>query len=143
MQQRLESLDTDKIIDKVYQDNETQLADLNIEQLKEGISKSGNPFTPYRNEEYAAFKNQMNPLPGFGNPDYILTGDFSRRIDATMDSGGIKITSSDSKLDQLIERDPDNPPTGLSPDNTKKAVDEILKPQFKEEIEEATGLKFK
>lgn len=139
---KVQSLNTDQVIQTTMEGTKEQIADLNIEQLRQGFSKSGERFSPYRNEEYAAMKNQLNPLPGFGNPDYILTGAFSSRIQATATEDGYQITSTDPKLAKLIARDPSDLPIGLSPVTHEKALNEVVRPYFKQEITAAAGLKF-
>lgn len=136
------SLDMDRIADDTLEGTKDEIADFNIDQLRHGISQSGEHFKPYQNEEYAEMKNRLNPLPGFGNPDYILTGDFSSRVEAKVTKEGFQLTSTDSKLEKLIERDPEDPPVGLAPETHDKALREVVRPYFESEITEATGLKF-
>jgi hypothetical protein len=48
------------------------------DQLLQGSNSAGESFRRYRNPDYAKMKNLMNPLPGLGNPDLKLTGQFQR-----------------------------------------------------------------
>jgi hypothetical protein len=143
MLKRFENLDTDQVCDETLDDSKEVIADINAEQLSKGISATGEPFRRYQNEQYADFKHKKNPLPGYGNPDYILTGAFVRKIVAAVSGSGFNITSTDAKTQDLINRDPANPPFQLSEKFKAEAMRTAVRPAFKNRIEKATGLLMK
>lgn len=51
-----------------------KMLDLNRDQLYHGLKSDGHRMQRYRSKQYAQQKNEMNPLPGLGNPDLFLTG---------------------------------------------------------------------
>jgi hypothetical protein len=143
MLKRFENLDTDTLCEQVLAESKEPVANLNAEQLSKGISSTGTPFAPYRNEAYADYKHRKNPQPGYGNPDYILTGSFVSKIVATVSGDGYQITSTDEKTAELVNRDPDNSPFQLSEKFKAEAIRTAVMPAFKAKIEAATGLLMK
>lgn len=97
-----------RIIDKemttVLRANKTFLAELNTEQLAQGIDETGQQIgarLPYRSPTYARYKNMLNPLAGIGNPDLRLTGAYWDSITATVQNKTIQMLALDSKADDL------------------------------------------
>jgi hypothetical protein len=124
----------------VYEQTKESLADLNAVQLLQGQSAKGKNLKSYANEEYAAYKNRLNPLPGYGNPDLRLTGAFYQGIRAEFSGGRLQITSTDSKTTDLQKKYGDENMFGLSEKFRNEHVKENIEPVFKKEIEATTGL---
>ncbi|MBS1988755.1 hypothetical protein JST56_07255 [Candidatus Dependentiae bacterium] len=125
-------------------DHEKELADLNRKQLYEkGETANGKKLKKYKNPKYARVKHQMNPLPGLGNPDFRLTGEFQESVfsDVRVD-GKIIFDASDPKVEFLVERDGESI-FGLQPENEKTAWADILKPPVVLKIAQLTGAKLK
>jgi len=114
------------------------IAELNVEQLEAGFTSEGKRLRKYRNRNYAMFKNAINPLPGFGNPDLILTGSFTKSFQIDVGSDDIEVVSDD--IHNLAERYGEDI-FGLSDDNQEFYNEEIFFPEFAESIEGITGLK--
>ena len=75
--EKFNSLNTDKIINESLNETKDEFKSINKEQLRAGKTNTGKNIAPkYRSKKYALAKNQMNPLPGLGNPDLHLTGAF-------------------------------------------------------------------
>lgn len=55
----------------------------------------------YASEEYAIFKNQMNPLAGYGHIDLTLTGGLSENLTIKKDNNKYKIFSTDEKYNKI------------------------------------------
>lgn len=72
-----------------------------VKQMKAGKNADGKIIGKYKSDKYAAKKHAMNPLPGEGNVDLILTGKFSSEIFAQSDGGVMEIASNDSKSSDL------------------------------------------
>jgi len=104
---KVSALNTDVVIEEVFVSNEKVIADENREQLYQGLDKNGNHLKKYRNRQYAIKKAGMNSLPGFGNPDYFLTGDFYRGISVKIEGDVIRTILSDPKSFFLIDKNPD------------------------------------
>ena len=54
---------------------ESQIIDWVVDRWKHGKGVDGDVIGQYQNDDYAIFKNQQNPLAGFGNVDLIDSGD--------------------------------------------------------------------
>jgi hypothetical protein len=140
LNQTINRFDADKVVEDVYEETKEPLADLNAVQLLQGLSAKGKNLKSYANDEYAALKNRMNPLPGYGNPDLRLTGAFYRGIYSSIQGGSLSITSSDSKTADLEKKYGELNMFGLSEKYRIEHVIENIDPAFKKEIERVTGL---
>lgn len=125
-------------------DHEKELADLNRKQLYEkGEKADGTKLKKYRNPKYARIKNEMNPKPGLGNPDFRLTGEFQESVFAdARDNGSIIFDASNYKVEFLVKRDGEDI-FGLQAENEKTAWADILKPPLILSIARQTGAKLK
>lgn len=74
------------------------------DQLLEGFDSTDHRLQSYKSPKYATKKNSMNPLPGYGNPDLKLTGDFYSSIRADIDNDGLLISASDPKAPSLEKK---------------------------------------
>lgn len=148
---RFESLNTDAIIADSLEETKDSFAELNKQQMRAGKTKTGdkigsttNPNNQtsnyYKWKKYAAAKNDMNPLPGLGNPDLFLTGSFYDGIDVEIGSNVFDIISTDEKGPELEDKYPDI--LGLGSNFKKEYLDE-LKPVVMDKISNFTGLKFR
>lgn len=89
------------VVDELYNYQEV-IMDFNKDQLMSGYNSNSERLRSYKNREYAEMKNEVNPLPGFGNPDLNLTGQFHRGF--YVRRGGktfLLLGSSDEKNDKL------------------------------------------
>ncbi len=94
----------DREMTNVLKRNRLFLAELNRSQLLEGNNEEGQPIgntNPYRSVGYSNYKNELNPLPGKGNPDLRLSGDYWDSIDATIKNKEIEMIAKDEKAPQL------------------------------------------
>jgi hypothetical protein len=103
-------------------------------QLEQGSTSTGGTFRKYRSSAYAKKKNQMNPLPGIGNPDLRLTGSFYRGISATVQSGVLKVSSSDPKAKILAANYDNNKIFGLNDEEMNDFVNGKVTPVFQKNI---------
>lgn len=129
MYNRVKDIDTEEVIGRVFEKSKDELKRVNQAQLYEGYNRKGKRLNKYARPRYARVKNEMNSLPGYGNPDFYVTGEFyrgweidiqGRRIITDLGSGG--------KVDFLFGRDPDI--TGLGGEYKKRAINETLYPAF-------------
>lgn len=103
MFRRIESLNIKQVATDALEDTASVIAEKNREQLEEGFDSNRENLLPYRSKVYAGMKNQMNPKPGYGNPDLKLTGAFYRGIRAEVnDDGEVHTYSTDSKDGKLV-----------------------------------------
>jgi hypothetical protein len=109
-----------------------------VKQMRAGKNADGKRIGKYRNKAYARKKNEMNPEPGLGNVDLILTGEFSRNIFAQSDGGVMEIASNDSKSPMLEEKYGESI-FGLS-DKFKETPASILQTELNNEIKNELGL---
>ena len=133
--QKVEALNIDTALQTAFTANEREIADQNRKQLYAGFDKKGQRLKKYRNSKYARVKNQMNPVPGLGNPDFFLTGAFQRAISVQVQGGTIRTLMNDSKSDDLLKRDPDI--IGLGGEFKKELIDTKLRPAFLAEVKKS------
>lgn len=90
----------DEIV-KTMSDMADELAEQNRKQLKKGQTAKGGRFKQYASDWYAVAKNRMNPIPGLGNPDLIVKGEFAAGIKLVVGLDGGDMGSTDGKADRL------------------------------------------
>lgn len=95
------SLNLQDEIVKTMSDMSRELADQNRAQLKKGQTAKGGKFKEYASDNYASVKNRMNPIPGYGNPDLFLRGDFAAGIKLSVGLDGGDMGSTDGKEARL------------------------------------------
>lgn len=139
--QKLQTLDTDQIIQQSMEQTKDVLADLNVEQMNKGLNAKGEKIGEYRSEAYAEMKHSMNPLPGFGIPDLRLTGAFYRGTSVSISGQKVIIDSSDEKSADLQEKYGEEI-FGLSGVYKREYLNESLGPIFRKSITSVIGLKF-
>lgn len=86
--ERLQSVNMDEIVADAMYNTQQRLADSQRNQMLEGLAGDGKKIGKYKSKEYAAMKNQLSPLAGFGNVDLKLEGPFQFEIFAIVDEGG-------------------------------------------------------
>jgi hypothetical protein len=137
---RINNLDTNKVIVDSLEATKDSIADFNAEQLHHGLRSDGEEIGPdYASDAYAAMKNRMNPLPGAGVPDLYATGSFVQNIKVDVGSDKITTESSDDKSPMLQKKY--KKIFGLSKPYKREYLNESLRPTFKKNMEKATGLK--
>jgi hypothetical protein len=133
----LENMDLQAITERAIDKTLDRIADRNREQLYQGFTPTGGRLAPYRRRKYAAIKNEMNPLPGFGNPDFYLTGAFHRQIQAERVGDIVGVHSYDSKAPKLEDRDGADNIYGMGEEHHNEYVREDLSPVYYQEIAES------
>lgn len=114
---------------------------LNKEQLEAGYGADGKRIGRYRSQVYAQMKNAMNPLPGLGNVDLILTGAFSDSFQVDVNGDEIERIATDSKTDVLIDKYGDDV-FGLTDNNQEFYNEEVFYPVMADQVTDQTGLEF-
>lgn len=123
---------------------ESSLDDFTIEQKKQllaGYDGTGSLIgdkEPYVNAQYAFEKYRLNPLPGLGNPDLNLTGDFQGPLDSKLQGDTVVIDSPDSKTPELEAKY--GTIFGLAGDFRQSFIDESLRPNIIINVREKIGL---
>lgn len=104
---KLQSI-TEDVIDqgllKVVEKNKSEAIDLNTRQMFAGKDSQGQPLGGYRNQQYAAFKNYLNPAPGFGVMDWKLTGKLYNEWYVDTSKFPIQFGSTDEKYATLKQQ---------------------------------------
>ncbi len=101
------------------------------EELSKGFDAEGKKIgdrKPYKSEKYAQFKTQLNPLPGKGNPDLKLRGNFYDGIKVEVQGQDLVAEGVDFKTPILEARYGDV--VGFNPVVRERIVEEILRPQL-------------
>lgn len=91
---------------RIVQEESNFVIDLNQSQMLSGIDSKGNELKEYASKGYAAYKNKINSIPGFGVPDLKLTGAFQREMYLQFSSKGfpVEIFSRDEKTQTLTQK---------------------------------------
>ncbi|MFA5768607.1 MAG: hypothetical protein WC871_03610 [Bacteroidales bacterium] len=124
LQRNLARWDVQDVARDAMSRHTTDAADLNRSQLKAGLSSGGNKLRRYASTVYAAFKSGMNPSPGFGNPDLLLTGEFHQSIVAEVTAEEVAFRATDQKAGNLLSKYGDNI-LGLSVESCGTFADKI------------------
>lgn len=133
------SVDLVKEVSAIAADNEKAIADYNREQLfKQGEDSDGRKLRKYRRPRYARVKHEMNPLPGLGNPDLFVTGDFHRSIFTDVRGPRIIFDAKDWKVEKLAGQYGESI-FGLHDDSRRRVWVEVLRPPLLPRINTITG----
>lgn len=121
--------------------HEKEIADLNRQQLYEkGEDSTGRKLKKYKRPRYARVKHEMNPKPGYGNPDFFLTGEFQKSIFADVRDRSIIMDAADPKVEFLVNRDGEVI-FGLQDESRNTAWANILRPPLIPVLKNRTGAK--
>ena len=108
MLRRFQAIDLTAEAAEIITDNPDELLNLERKQLFEmGEDSKGQKLKPYRNPKYARAKNELNPLPGLGTPDYYVTGDFQRSLTLAVQGQSVIFDATNYKLEFLLDRSPE------------------------------------
>jgi hypothetical protein len=139
LRNKIQNVNVDKVIQESMEEVAPLITDRQKGQMIEGTNKKGAKIGRYRNAAYAQKKNQMNPIPGFGIPDLLLTGAFYKGIYTEIRGSRVIIDSTDEKTPKLA-RQYGEEIFGLDKSSKVELVREDLRPVFMREIKKATGL---
>jgi hypothetical protein len=124
---------SEESIDQTKEDYKTSQRD----QMLHGLKADGSKIGKYRSPAYARRKYAMNPLAGFGNMDWRLTGSLHKEIFVNADNGLIVTGSADEKFNKLAEAFGD--PLGLGGEYKEKYL-QVLTPVFVNKVKEIIKL---
>lgn len=82
---------------RAFLETQDDYIDLNLDQLAHGLNADGEKIGKYALEEYAIYKFEQNPLPGFGFVDLRLDGGLYGGAYASLRGNVITIQSIDPK----------------------------------------------
>jgi len=99
------------------------IADINRDQLLDGLNTDGVKITPdYQSPAYARMKNRMNGAPGYGTPDLYKHGNFHEGIKVdVVNKDTFEQNSTDSKNQMLKKKYPKI--LGLSESGKEELID--------------------
>ncbi|MDR2775626.1 MAG: hypothetical protein LBC19_12970 [Tannerella sp.] len=137
--ERLKAFDVRQSCIDVVRENGDAIVAVNQEQLQMGQKKDGSKVGWYRSEQYAQFKNSMNPLPPFRVPDLRLTGAFYAGMKLDIAGDSFVISSSDSKAPDLVEKYGEEI-LGISEEGAQLVKEEITMPAMRKKTKEALKL---
>jgi hypothetical protein len=103
---RLKSIDLQYMKEEAVFQNRDKIAELNKEQLHQGLTSKGTSITPfYRKRWYAQFKASLPSYEAPNNvPDLYLNGDFYNGIDVEIADNEYSVYSKDEKADDLSSK---------------------------------------
>jgi len=104
LKQETTSYNVKDIFRQEVKEYESQILDYVIERWQRGQGVNGGVIGEYRNEDYAIFKNQKNPLAGFGNVDLIDTGELKDGLFIQELWSVFIIKSSDPKYKMIADK---------------------------------------
>lgn len=111
-----DNMNIDEAIDKSVLKHDSEIEDLNLGQLKQGLKSNGGNTGEYKNIEY---KGRLRPV------DLNKTGSFYKGITATSKSGILEIDGKDSKTGLLQDIYGDDI-LGLTDENANEVADIIV-----------------
>lgn len=137
MMERFQRVNLTELMGEVIEEDPEMVTSLTKNQLKRGLNKKGEKLQKYKSDRYAKKKNQMNQLPGLGNPDLIYTGDFISSIvvdvrgdDVVFGAGDRKAPALEAKYGSAI--------FGLTDESKKELRPELIQGSAKK-IKQITG----
>lgn len=135
MLRRVKSVNIDELAMGIIESNKDKIVEKNQAQLEyEGINSKGNKLRRYASNSYAARKQRINGMPGFGVPDLRLTGAFYRGFTINvLSKKEFEITSTDSKTTDLTEKYGEDI-FGLIPRKKLQVKTEIMMPQLRKQV---------
>jgi len=139
---RIERLNVMEVAVETINETKKEFLDLNRDQLRHG-KKSTGPIGHYsmspRWQWYGEMKNRMNPLPGLGNVDLILTGSFSNKMTLKAAGNTYSIDSEDEKTTSLLFKYGTDT-FGLDGERQPTYNQTIFLPLFIRKIQQITGI---
>lgn len=117
------------------------IVEFNKQQLKRGLSAGPARISPkYKKKDYAVEKNAMNPLPGYGIPDLLYTGDFYAGFGIEVKADEYEVFSTDPKAYELEAKYKQI--FGMNQESKRTYSQEHVLPELQRTITEKTGLSF-
>jgi len=98
------SKNIDKVSEKAIKESTIDMADMNVNQMMNGLNADGDQIGEYRSVNYAAFKQRLNPAPPPMTPDLRLTGSFHSGLFAKYTGNDIIFGSTDRKSNDLATK---------------------------------------
>lgn len=137
----LTSFNTKEEVEKIIEDNNEVLVQLQRDQLSEGVDITGNERVDYYAPMTMAIKNEYGK--GLGavtdHVTFYMTGSLYESLFFKQSGDDFQITSPLETFDKMIDRiSPDK--YGLDEEKRKYFAEEKLLPQFAEKFKEITTL---
>jgi len=95
---------SDNYFRRAIVENQEEILDLNVAQLKRGRDSLGEFLDEYASEDYARFKQAMGSQAPFGKPDLILEGDFTEGFVLKYQGDAFFFDSTDEKRNHLVDK---------------------------------------
>ena len=128
---------------RIFTETADEIVGLNQEQMLRGQRSDGKKIGKYSTtpmgKEYADMKSEMNSLPGKGNIDLKLEGDFQRDMKMKLQGEQIDIDSADWKS-AMLQKAYGKDIFGLQKKSWQMYLDEIFLTEYFNAIEDKTGL---
>jgi hypothetical protein len=139
---RLNATDIKPVIFLCLEQSQYEWLGLNRGQLHDGQDNTGSLQSPlYASEQYALGKEEMNPVPGLGVPDFFVSGDYYNSIQVKVLRGEYSIYTYSTGVDYSAKIEAKWPRNyGLDTTNKAFFANEILKPKIVMELKKDLGL---
>lgn len=105
--------------------NTNKILDLVRNRMKQGKNTEGGLIGVYRSNNYALFKERLNPL-AHGTVDLFLTGDLQKELTIKRDANLATIFSTNWKYDMLFEKYGGGSAFGLTQIQHDEIISEML-----------------
>lgn len=137
-----QSLNLKDQVPVIVQKLSPEMVDYNLNQLEKGLTSEGISITPrYKSPLYAAYKQQIGSIAGFGVPNLKLSGDFYSGFYIQITGMSFDFGSRDSKSLLLEgEYSKNGGIFGLTDDNKGNFAQQDVKPELFDYIYSKTGL---
>ncbi len=136
---KIKKVDTELVIQDSMEEVSPLITDRQKGQMLEGVNSKGARIGRYRSGAYAQMKAAMNPIPGFGVPDLLLTGQFYKSIFTEVRGDKVLTDATDEKTQSLVNKYGEEI-FGLNKATKSELIKGDLRPVFMKNIRKATGL---
>jgi hypothetical protein len=133
------NLNFDQLVDDSIKENEAEIVDAQVDQMRHGIAADGEPIGELRDPFYAQAKKAMGGMAEFGAVDLYNEGEFTKGIHLVFDSNLIIPESTNWKNDELILHYGERI-FGLTDINLNNVIVGSILPSLQSKLHEAVGL---
>jgi hypothetical protein len=137
---KFQRLDVDQVANESMTEITPDIEQAQREQFLKGEASDGSIIGRYKSSAYARMKNQLNPVAGLGIVDLTLHKDFSRNVNAAIESGKLFLNSIDPKAEWLGKRYGDDRISGLNAESKVPLVRNKLRPAMMRNIRKTIRL---
>jgi hypothetical protein len=137
---RIKAVDIEDVARKSIEDTKDAMADYNAQQLYQGLRSDGDEINPQYSETTIAIKKEKGQVT-----DRVTlkdTGAFYAGLRVVVSGNNVTIDSTDEKSEKLFDKYSTQRSNifGLNPQFKREYLNEVLQPEWRRNVHNATGL---